>query len=301
MSNATTTASPFPSLQQHIPIVQDGINIIQIGMGGTGCPVAMNILKLIGGMEKDLQTRIRYIGIDGDVFEEKNLGRQLCIRPDMGKNKAQVIVSRYANAFGVNDTCASYSDEYIKSPADVLKYMNVAYTNIVIDNLDKNRPRVWLHDAVKQFVASYKIAYVYEISTGNGEWSGQVAMGCTHKVNSTIIRHEPGRTAMDSPYYFSIPSPFVVHPSLLDTTVDDREEALSCADRAAANVQTLVANNMAATLCFNYVNAIFAQFIAQVNGKDDVPQTIGTVRFNAKNNGFQTEQLTDTYLAREVL
>ena len=297
----TTAMAAIPNLHQHLPIVQDGINIIQIGLGGTGGTVAMNILKLIGGMDKDIQTRMRYIGIDGDTFEEKNLGRQLCIRPDMGRNKAETIISRYANAFGVGEDCASFLDEYIKGPEDVLKYFHPGFTNIVIDNLDKNRPRNWLHEAVKQFVATYKIAYVYEISTGNGEWGGQVAMGCTHKINSKILRHEPGKTAMDEPYYFSIPSPFVVHPSLLDTTVDDREEAMSCADRAAANVQTLVANNMAATFCFNYVNAICTQFINQVNGKDDVPQTICNVRFNSKNNGVTYDQLTDEYLNREVL
>lgn len=296
----TTTAS-LPNLNQLLHIVQDGINIVQVGIGGTGGTVAMNILKLIGGMEKDLQSRIRYIGIDGDEFEEKNLGRQLCIRPDMGKNKAKIVVGRYSNAFGVGDSCASFLDEYITGPDDIIRYMHPGFTNIIIDNLDKNKPRVWLHDAVKQFVAKYKIAYVYEISTGNGEWAGQVTMGCCHKVNSTILRHTPGTTIMDAPYYFSVPSPFVVHPNLLDVTVDEKEEAMSCADRAVNNVQTLVANNTAATICFNYVNSIFTQFINQVNGKEDVPQTIGTVRFNAKTNGYQVEQLTDAYLNREVL
>lgn len=291
----------LPNLNQHLNIVQDGINIIQIGLGGTGGPVAMNILKLIGGLAKDLQVRVRYIGIDGDEFEEKNLGRQLCIRPDMGRNKAEVIIGRYASAFGVGEDCAAFSDKYIESPEDVIKYMHPGYTNIIIDNLDKNKPRVWLHDAVKQFVSRYKTAYVYEVSTGNGEWAGQVSMGCAHKVNGSILKYRPGTTIMDVPYYFSIPSPFVVHPNLLDVTVDEREEQMSCADRMASNVQTLVANQTAACLCFNYVNSIFTQFINQVNGKDDVPQTIGTVRFNAKNNGFTVEQLTDDYLNKEVL
>lgn len=291
----------LPNLHKHIPIVQDGINIIQIGIGGTGGTVAMNTLKLIGGMERDLQARIRYIGIDGDEFEEKNLGRQLCIRPDLGKNKALAVVGRYANAFGVGEDCASYLDEYITGPDDILKYMHPGYTNIIIDNLDKNRPRVWINEALKKFVATYRFAYLYTISTGNGEWNGQVSMGCVHKANSEIFKYKAGRTALEDPYYFSIPSPFVVNPGLLDTTVDDREEAMSCADRAALNVQTLVANNTAATLCFNYVNSIFAQFINQANGKDDVIQTIGTVRFNAKNNGFSMEQLTDEYLNKEVL
>lgn len=290
----------LPNLHQHLPIIHDGANIIQLGVGGTGCPVAMNTLKLIGGMHKDMQARMRYIAIDGDEFEEKNLGRQLCIRPDLGKNKAAVIVSRYSNAFNVSEDSASYYDEYIKGPDDVLKYMHPGYTNIIVDNLDKNRPRTWIKEAVDTFVRTYKFAYVYTISTGNGEWNGQVAMGCVHKSNSQILKYEPGKTAMDEPYYFSIPSPYVIHPELLDVSVDEREDAMSCADRAVANVQTLVANNTAATLCFNYVNAIIGQFIAQVTGKDDIPQTVGTIRFNAKNNGFSAMQLTDEYLAKEV-
>jgi hypothetical protein len=67
-----------------------------------------------GGGDRALQERVRYIAIDGDEFEEKNLGRQLCIRPDMGKNKAEVIVGRYASAFGVGEDCASFLDAYIR-------------------------------------------------------------------------------------------------------------------------------------------------------------------------------------------
>lgn len=297
---STPVMASIPNLHQHIPIVQDGCNIIQIGLGGTGGPVAMNVLRVIGGLEKDYQARMRYIGIDGDHFEEKNLGRQLCITPDLGKNKAQVIVGRYSNAFKVSTNSASYLDEYIKSPEDIMKYMHVGYTNIIIDNLDKNVPRTWIDQAVRQFVKKYKIAYVYVISTGNGEWNGQVSIGCMHKTSSTMVVPEMGKTAMDEPYYFSIPSPYEICPELLDVTVDAREEALSCADRAVANVQSLVANNTAATICFNFVNAIMSQFIHQATGKEDIVLTIGTVRFNAKNNGYKCEQLTDEYLAKGV-
>lgn len=304
VEEAVATVAPMmelPNLHKHCPIVQDGLNIIQIGVGGTGGTVAMNILKMMGGLAKDIAERVNFVAIDGDEFEEKNLGRQLCITPDLGKNKAEVIVGRYANAFGITNDKASFIDEYIKGPDEVFELMNPGYTNIIIDNLDKNRPRNWLHDAVKKFVATYRIAYVYEISTGNGEWGGQVSMGCVHKVDNKIIRHEPGRTALGEPYYFSIPSPYVVHPELLDTTVDDREEAMSCADRAAANVQSLVANNTAATLCFNYVNAIVHQFVSQIEGYPDVEQLYGSVSFNSKNNGFTGAKFTDAYLGRDLL
>lgn len=299
MSNEATVS--LPNLHQHVPIIEDGANIIQIGLGGTGGPVAMNILKTIGGMAPELQARMRYIGIDGDTFEEKNLGRQLCIRPDLGTNKAEAIITRYSNAFAVSEEVASYSDEYIKGPEDILKYMHAGFTNIIIDNLDKNRPRNWINEAIKTYFERYRIGYVYLISTGNGEWNGQVSMGCVHKSQSKILTYKPGTTVVDAPYHFSIPSPYLVSPELLDVTVDDREEALSCADRAAASVQTLVANQTAATICGNFVNGILTQFMHQVNGKPDAIQTVGTVRFNALNNYYTVERLTDEYLAKGVL
>ena len=303
MTKANETVAPMalPNQHKHLIMVEDGINIIQIGLGGTGGQVANNILRTIGGMDKDLQTRMRYIGIDGDTFEEKNLGRQLCVPHDMGKNKAQVIVSRYANAYKVNEECASFLDEYITGPDDIINNIHCGFTNIIIDNLDKNKPRVWIDQALKQYFRDYRFAYLYSISTGNGEWNGQVSFGCAHKSLSKVQNFVPGKTIMDDPYHFCIPSPYLVSPELLDVTVDEKEEAMSCADRALSNVQTLAANQTAANICFNYVNAVITQFINQVNGKEDAPQMVGTVRFNAQNNGYTTERLTDEYLARGVL
>ena len=294
-------ANNLPNLHQHLPMVEDGINIIQVGIGGTGGQVANNILRTIGGMAKDMQERMRFIGIDGDTFETKNLGRQLCVPNDMGKNKAQVIVGRYANAYNVPSESAAFIDEYITGPKDILDNIHSGFTNIIIDNLDKNKPRNWINDAVKEYIQTYRFGYIYIISTGNGEWNGQVSMGCVHKSNSKILTYAPGKTILDAPYHFSIPSPYLVSPELLDITVDEREEALSCADRAVANVQTLAANQTAANICFNYANSIISQFIHQVEDKADCPQTVGTVRFNAINNSYTTERLTDEYLARGIL
>ena len=296
-----TAKNSLPNLHQHLPMVEDGINIIQIGVGGTGGQVANNILRTIGGMARDMQDRMRYIGIDGDTFETKNLGRQLCVPNDMGKNKAQVIVGRYANAYNVSTDSAAYIDSYITGKNDILENIHSGFTNIIIDNLDKNKPRNWINDAVKEYIQTYRFGYIYIISTGNGEWNGQVTMGCAHKSNSKILTYTPGKTIIDAPYHFSIPSPYLVSPELLDITVDEKEEALSCADRALANVQTLAANQTAANICFNYANSIISQFINQVEDRPDCPQSVGTVRFNALNNSYTMERLTDEYLAKGIL
>ena len=292
----------LPNIHKHQPFVEDGINIVQVGLGGTGGPVANSILRLIGAISnKQYQERITYTGIDGDTFEAKNLGRQLCIPPDLGRNKAEVIISRYAAAYKVPDTSASFIDSYITGPDEFEELMNPCFTNIIIDNVDKNKPRTWIDAAIKKYVHDYRFAYLYLISSGNGEWTGQVSMGCAIKSDSIMHKYTPGRTIVDAPYTFSIPSPYLISPDLLDIKKDEEEEAMSCAARAAIAPQSMVANQTAAALTFNYVNAIITQFLNQLNNKGDCPQTVGTVHFDALSNNFTKEMLTDEYLAKGIL
>jgi hypothetical protein len=295
-----TKVNVLPNLHQHLIKVDDGINIVLVGCGGTGGLIASQVLKIIGAVDPALQTRLRFVVVEGDTFEPKNLGRQLCIPPDMGKNKAKVIVSRYAGAYQVPDTCAKFVDKFIETENDLIALLMNSYTNVVIDAVDKNKPRNIMHDAMKKFVDDRIIAYLYCISCGNGEWSGQVGFGAALKHNRQMMTYTPGKTIVDAPYHFSIPMPYVVWPELLDLERDKQEEAMNCADRAVANAQTMVANSFAATLAVNYVNAIITQFAYQIKDKEDIPQTAGTVQFNAKTNGVTCINLTDEYLAKGV-
>lgn len=294
-------ATKMPEIHQMLFKVDDGINIIQIGVGGTGCILASNILKTMGAMPEEIKPRLFFTAVDFDVFEPKNLGRQLCIPPDMGKNKAKVIVQRYAPVYNLTEKQAAYVDKKLESPEDLIKLMHPGYTNIIIDAVDKNTPRLHIHNAIKQWTDSHRFAYTYLISCGNGEWNGQVGMGAFIKYRGVILRHANRRSPMDPPYFFSVPSPYAVCPELLDLEEDAKEEAMSCAERALLNAQSMVANNTSAMLGLNYVNAAIAQFSNQIKSKPNVPQINGMVRFNAMNNGFAESRLTTEYLSRELL
>ena len=76
------------------------LSIVQIGAGGTGGYVAAEILRFLGSLPYYLQARILYTLVDGDNFEPKNLGRQLCTEDDIGQNKAKVLVDTYGEIFG---------------------------------------------------------------------------------------------------------------------------------------------------------------------------------------------------------
>ncbi len=185
-------ASPYVNLlatiQEHLNDLNvikpnfNNLHIIQLGAGGTGGYVAYEILRMLGNIPEVLKPYIHYTLMDGDTYEPKNLGRQLCCEDDIGKYKAQVLVEEYGELFGVTQEQASHIDEYFtdisqlavlpKFPLpiwsvfvdeDVPKFfkdseaavalnskqphVNTTATSfILIDCVDKNAPRKVLHD-----------------------------------------------------------------------------------------------------------------------------------------------------------
>lgn len=95
------------------------LSIVQIGAGGTGGYVAAEILRFLGSLPYYLQARILYTLVDGDNFEPKNLGRQLCTEDDIGQNKAKVLVDTYGEIFGCKKDNIHAIPTYITSEAQL--------------------------------------------------------------------------------------------------------------------------------------------------------------------------------------
>lgn len=287
------------------------LHILHIGCGGgTGGVLTSNILRLMGGLHPSIKESVFYTGVDGDIFEAKNLGRQMCIPTDLGKNKAAVIVGRYASAFGVSSDKATYIDSYIEKSQDVIELLNTNNigTMIVIDTVDKNKPRKLIHDGIKRMVEARGLN-VYSISCGNGEWTGQVCFGAQGLGTDTYLStysQRSGNTILSSPYKFNIPLAFDLMPELIDLESDKKEEEMSCAERAVLNVQTLIANNFAATFALNYVAMLLKgkEYAARTRSGEtglQVPTTsIGLTRYNSIQNSVHQLHFTDAYLRGEI-
>lgn len=67
------------------------VKIVLVGTGGTGGYIVPQLYRLLYALDRP----IRVILCDGDLVEEKNLGRQNFIEADLGKNKAMVLAERY--------------------------------------------------------------------------------------------------------------------------------------------------------------------------------------------------------------
>lgn len=76
--------------------------IVVFGCGGTGSRVVPLLAQFIKSCAWVVDPEI--ILVDFDKVEEKNLGRQNFIVPDVGRNKAVVLANRYSRAFNITIT-----------------------------------------------------------------------------------------------------------------------------------------------------------------------------------------------------
>lgn len=426
------------------------INIIQIGAGGTGGYVAAGILRMLGGLHPVIQDKIHYWLIDGDSFEAKNMGRQLCTEDDLGENKALTIMNNYGAAFdclennlhpmatyltdisqltdigalptpayklyskleregyyGVASVCnaAKFRDstllQELVNTQKIGSLHGEAYypITIIIDCVDKNAPRKLIHDYINNTFKYPKIATtdfeklvyfgdcltqdtqknelltlrklpfscfkndLYVIASGNSQYNGQVYWGRTSGIfnimepltyNNMYVK-EPGTTltrtdtdiatliwgmylehafpvdkipegqkyvaparaayhkSLDitednivkacyadiyakkfsyfKSQYMSVPTPYERFPELTDVSADETEEAMSCAERAAINVQNIATNQTAAQLTLNYVHMLIRNMFP-MSEEDYMPlETVG-VKFDVSKNIFVPEYST---------
>lgn len=501
--NNTITAHDLEDMEVNV-------HIVQIGAGGTGGYVAAEVLRYIGALPPGLKDKVWYTLVDGDAFEAKNLGRQLCTEDDLGVNKAEALINNLAPMLGAEGPNVASYPHYITCEADLSNlYTSVGLTRvqgrgklsvsadcktpnnyrrgianshgtqtitIYLDCVDKTAPRAILHNMLereyedalafedhirsvcnrcltymnlwtdkKEFfgdISSYEkeqygdgienpnihvtvdldehanivqdwhkhnrdihfqysgihlfntlsigrmtpvFPETYIISSGNGKYTGQVYWGrysrvlkhtrpikykdvygdhevsmldCStdkdiqaafvdkinmlankpmwplvakyvdnhiiakrvmqalfmsnhtnqnnarydKKIFDGVTKEELVNPVMESfenfvAAHISLPSPYVRHPELIDPKVDADEAALSCADRAAQNVQNINANKTAAQLVINYFNAIMSG-IFPLEADEDQGHILATagVKFDIRNNNVTPEFITVEYL-----
>ena len=222
------------------------VKIVLVGTGGTGGYIVPQLYRLLYALDRP----IRVILCDGDLVEEKNLGRQNFIEADLGKNKAMVLAERYSNAFGIE---TSYIPQYVEDEEmleellEPLQYPQNRYvTNqngeavrkviseivILIGAVDNNRSRQVFHSV---FQRAKELIY---IDSGNSKASGQVICG-VRRSGKTF--YQPG--AMLEP-----------NNNAIAIAV-----SLDCAEASISAPQTIAANLAAATVVTIHIYNILAE------------------------------------------
>ena len=188
------------------------VKILVIGAGGTGSMLATELARLQIGFEaRGHLGGFSVVVADGDTVSQANVGRQIFYEPDIGLNKADVIVSRVNSCFGLNWESAP---QFVNGSSE-------ASFNIVISCVDSAKARREIHAFV------HRNTPFYWLDMGNGAATGQVVMG------------EPLGRRKD--WKMRLPVVTELYPQLLDESIPESNEP-SCSLAEALEKQGLFIN-----------------------------------------------------------
>jgi PRTRC genetic system ThiF family protein len=210
--------------------------VFVIGCGGNGSHLVSDLARLVGTLDLDIEIVL----IDGDSVEEKNLIRQHFIGADLGKNKAQVLASRYASAYNAS---MGHVPEYLTNENKGRIFGQIGTPQLIITCTDNLKSRKLVSKQTGQLW----------LDLGNEEIGGQVTF-------SSLMR--PSTTdAICSGAAWPIPHVFELFPEF-DKRVDSEKEVdqLSCAELAEESPsQAGYVNVICAAIAKNYLHALLTQ------------------------------------------
>lgn len=149
------------------------ISVSVIGTGGTGSQVLVTLARMNAALIALGRPGIRVEAWDPDEISETNIGRQHFSPKDIGKNKAEVLVTRINRYYGFDWTALPY------------KYTpcHDNQTNILITCVDNisSRREICEYEPVSHRQNPFRNMY-YWLDFGNGKDFGQAVLGCFNQV-----------------------------------------------------------------------------------------------------------------------
>ncbi len=225
-------------------IPKNNYKITLIGAGGTGGYLLQSLAR-IAYEKQNMEITV----IDGDIIEEKNIGRQNFYHYEIGAYKAQVLAERYSLALGLNikpinkfleekDYSTLYTSDFIISCVDSAK------SRKIIHNILKNIKK----DQKKRFITYENPAMHIWMDIGNSKNSGQILIG--NSFERKIIKKQKGKEISLIPY------PSLLEPDLISIKKEkeQKENLLSCAERITLNEQSITINQTMATIASSMLN-----------------------------------------------
>jgi PRTRC genetic system ThiF family protein len=212
----------------------DDIEIMLVGLGGTGSYMAESIGRLLVVLEQ-MGKRARATFVDPDTVEEKNIGRQRFSRSEIGRAKAETLQMRIAGAWGLDITykVARFDPSMVTLDHDLTVLVGC------VDNAAGRRAMSAALAAHNRYTTPPRL---WCLDCGNHEDSGQVRLGSAAKAH--LLKGAFPQTSICQ----ALPSPALQSPELLKAqTVEQKSRRMGCAELAAANHQSLNINMAVAT------------------------------------------------------
>lgn len=216
---------------------QDISTVIVIGCGGNGSHLVPDLARFLSTLEN----KVPLVLVDGDTVEAKNLIRQHFIKKDIGRNKAEVLAERYANAFDID---VGSMAEYLTEENSRKVFRHLRHPAVIITCTDNLRSRK---------IVSGMRGDIW-IDLGNEESAGQITF-------SYLTRTPSRLQSIEDRTMFPVPHVFELFPEYEVRLKDEKKiTEQSCADMAAAAPEQIgFVNATCAMIAKNWVHALFTR------------------------------------------
>lgn len=219
----------------------DAVWLYLVGTGGTGSYLAQSLARLAWhARAKGIQVFLTFI--DPDRVEHKNVGRQLFCPAEVGMFKAETLALRFNAALGL-------AIRAVPRPIQAIDSLDLPA------GLSAQAGRVLMLGAVDNHLARQslsEIAHKYRVwwcDAGNEAVAGRVFIG------NLTARDMQGATGLSLDAFGwcrGLPLPSLQDPDLLHPEPAPPPTALSCADLTARDAQSLMINQMMASVMAQY-------------------------------------------------
>jgi PRTRC genetic system ThiF family protein len=206
-----------------------------VGTGGTGSYLAQSLARLAWhARTKGIQVNLTFI--DPDRVAQKNVGRQLFCPAEVGMYKAETLALRFNAALGL-------AIRAVPNAVQALSFnppTNTPDRVLVMGAVDNHLAR----QALSELAHKYR---VWWCDGGNEAMAGRVFIG------NFTARDMHGNRGLDAfGWCRGLPLPSLQDPDLLHPEPTPPPTALSCADLTARDEQSLMVNQMMASVMAQY-------------------------------------------------
>jgi PRTRC genetic system ThiF family protein len=212
----------------------DQLWVYLVGTGGTGSHLALALARLVWhARTRGIQVHLTLV--DPDRVEAKNVGRQLFCPAEVGQNKAETLALRFNAAFGLSIRAVS------RPVADLTLERKRSDQLLVLGAVDNHPARQDIHKLVTYY-------HAWWCDAGNEAVAGRVYIG---NLDAGQMKQMGGLDAFG--WCRALPLPGVHDPGLLQPPPESASSPdLSCADLTALDAQSLMVNQLIATVAAQY-------------------------------------------------
>ncbi len=223
------------------------LSVALIGAGGTGSQVLTSLGRMNYALRELGHPGLQVIAYDADIVTPANCGRQLFSPIEVGRNKAEVLVTKLNMFFGTN----------WESVPEMYDYES-EHTNIVISCVDTVKARLTIKETLEK--GSMRGSYGYDTSKnyywldfGNTQSTGQVILGTMKDLSSGKKKTNVGKLRCVTDFFDL-------------TKVNDKDSGPSCSLAEALNKQDLFINSTLAQIGMALLWKMFTKGVLEYQG-----------------------------------